>query len=258
METECCIKGCFKKVVALGLCVNHWRMNKKYGSPVAKRPLSALMRGKTAEERFWYSVEKSDGCWIWKAGKDRDGYGVFNGKVGETMYRLAHRFSWALDTGEILPSSTMILHQCDNPPCVNPDHLMAGTAQENSTDMVNKGRAASGLRNARTATKFTEEMVRAICADPRPYAEIAKALGCHKQSVIDMKSRRTWTFLDDVVVVRNVRGSSGESRSKNLTEQDVRYIRESTETSAALAIKYNVSQQTLCDIRKRRSWKHVA
>ncbi len=257
MKTECCIKDCFKEVAGAGMCVNHWRMLKKHGSPVAPRPLSAIMRGKNSEERFWYSVEKSDGCWNWSAGRNRDNYGVFKGEVGGVVYLLAHRFSWALATGEVLSSSTMILHMCDNPSCVNPDHLRAGTAQENSDDMVNKGRQSKGENHSIVHAKFTEEMVRSICADPRPYERIAEAFNCHKQTVIDMKRRRTWTFLNDVVVVRNVRGSRGESRSKTLTEQDIRDIRASDDSNAALSKKYAVSQQTLCDIRKRRSWKHV-
>lgn len=257
METECCIKNCSKKAVSAGMCVNHWRMLKKHGSPVAKRPLSALMRGKTSEERFWFNVDKSGDCWEWKAGKDRDGYGVFSGEVGGIKYRLAHRFSWALATGEVLPSSTMILHSCDNPSCVNPDHLRGGTAQDNSDDMVKRARHRKGENHSRPSTKFTEEMVRAICADSRPYEEIAKFHGCHKQTVMDMKRRRTWTFLKDVLVVRNARGSVGENRSKNLTEQDIRDIRAADEINAKLAIKYGVSQATICDIKKRRSWKHV-
>src|SRR6185312_1337038 len=224
----------------------------------APRPLTALMRGKSPEERFWYSVEKQDGgCWEWQAGKDRDGYGVFKGEVGGVMYRLAHRFSWALTTGEVLFPHIFLLHSCDNPSCVNPDHLSTGTTQDNTADMVRKGRQAQGLRHGRAGVKFTEEQVREICSDARPYHLIAADHKCHKQTIIDMKARRTWKFLEGVEVNRNKRGSSGEARSKTLAEQDIRDIRASQDSGAVLSRKYGVSQQTICDILKRRSWKHV-
>lgn len=242
---------------ALGLCVNHYRMNQKHGSPVAERPLYAILRGKTSEERFFYSVEKTDGCWNWKASKDKDGYGRFRGDVGGVMYFDAHRFSWAYFNLELIPPNMMVMHKCDNPSCVNPDHLMLGSAQDNSMDMVSKGRAANGLRNARTGTKLNEVQVRAIAADERRYDAIAAEYNVQKQCVFDIKNRKTWAHLEDLVIHKNPRGARGTERSKSLTEDDVRAIRSSEETTVALARKYGMSPPTICDIRYRRSWNHV-
>ena len=148
MET-CCIKGCENPVEAMGLCVNHYRMNQKHGSPVAERPLQAILRGKSSKERFFHSVEKSDGCWLWTAGKDKDGYGRFRGDVNGVMYYDAHRFSWAYHNNQPIPRDLQILHSCDTPGCVNPDHLTIGTAHQNSLDMVSKGRQSKGEEHAR-------------------------------------------------------------------------------------------------------------
>lgn len=259
MENICCIKGCEKEVEAMGMCVNHYRMTRLHGSPVAERPLSARMRGLTLDERFLHCVDKngSDGCWNWIASKDKDGYGRCHITIGMTTYRDAHRASWAFHTGEILNRSIQVLHLCDNPSCVNPEHLQAGSAHENSLDMVSKGRQSKGEQHARRQAKLTEEQARKIAADPRKYEVIAEEYGCQKQCVFDIKNRKTWWFLEDLVIVKNKRGATGENRSQTLTESDVREIRASTETGAALARKYKLSQQTVCDIRKMRSWKHV-
>lgn len=95
-------------------------------------------------ERFWSGVNKfghPKGCWIWTRYRDEDGYGHFN------IHRkdiLAHRFSWMIHNSLPIPDGMLICHDCDNPPCVNPDHLFIGTHQDNRQDAVNKGRTAKG------------------------------------------------------------------------------------------------------------------
>ena len=95
---------------------------------------------KTLEERFWEKVKKGPGCWEWTGGKDSKGYGSFMLCVeGFSWHVSAHRVSWKLTTG-YLPIGKSILHRCDNPSCVRPDHLWAGTQMDNMRDAVNKGR----------------------------------------------------------------------------------------------------------------------
>jgi len=90
--------------------------------------------------RFWDKVDVrcEDECWEWKASRHRAGYGGFylNGKtVG------SHVVSYFLKNGPV-PKGKMVLHACDNPPCVNPKHLFAGDNSENMKDMHLKGRSA--------------------------------------------------------------------------------------------------------------------
>ena len=88
---------------------------------------------------FWNKVTKTDTCWIWTAGRTRAGYGLFSFK-GKSM--LANRFCWMIHNGEI-PKDMCILHTCDNPRCVNINHLFLGTKMDNYNDMVNKRRVSN-------------------------------------------------------------------------------------------------------------------
>ena len=108
---------------------------------------------------FWRSAGKAEaGCWIWTGASNVQGYGVFKSK--RRQYR-AHRFSYELHHGAI-PIGMMVCHKCDTPACVNPDHLFLGTAQDNMSDMVTKGRSLCGKLNH--CTKLTDDAVRAIRA----------------------------------------------------------------------------------------------
>src|SRR5690348_7112088 len=94
-------------------------------------------------KRFWSKVEKTDGCWIWRGTMNGVGYGVFwlpMGKPRNANSRVyAHRLSYEMHEGKI-PDGMFICHRCDNPACVNPDHLFLGTQSDNMTDCSRKGR----------------------------------------------------------------------------------------------------------------------
>jgi len=95
-------------------------------------------------DRFWEKVKKGDGCWEWTAATSR-GYGTFNlGRRQGT--RGAHVVAYELKVGPT--EGGFVLHQCDNPACVRPDHLFLGTNADNMRDMSSKGRSASQKKTA--------------------------------------------------------------------------------------------------------------
>jgi hypothetical protein len=147
------------------------------------------MKARPLEERFWEKVDKTPHCWEWIGRKDADGYGQF--KLRRDKHSRAHRLSYQMANGEI-PEGLIVLHTCDNPSCVRPDHLYAGTHQQNGQDRSSRGR----YRN-RPATEMkrglTAETVVKIRQDTRNNYVIAKDYGVSESTIRHAKSRYTWS-----------------------------------------------------------------
>ena len=115
-------------------------------------------RNLTVAERFLTKIKYTDTCWLWTDGKNPQGYGNFSMKhktIG------AHRLIYLLYYGE-LPPGLCVLHKCDTPACVRPDHLFLGTHADNHNDMVNKGRARHIEGEKHYKSKLTNNDIVAI------------------------------------------------------------------------------------------------
>lgn len=127
--------------------------------------VSYYQRTKTTDERFWEKVDirSSNECWNWKASRNYKGYGNFYTSLGNSkdQHHSAHRFSWELHNGEI-PDGLFVCHKCDNPSCVNPNHLFLGTNQNNMQDMSLKGRTGTKKGEQHFNSKLTASDIQNI------------------------------------------------------------------------------------------------
>jgi hypothetical protein len=105
------------------------------------------------EVRFARAIKKTRKCWLWTKSKNHSGYGQFNAGSGRTI--LAHRYSYEIHHGPI-PKNFFICHKCDQPSCVNPKHLFAGTNADNIADMKKKGRSLKGERHPHSRFKDSD------------------------------------------------------------------------------------------------------
>lgn len=139
-------------------------------------------------------VNESTGCWDWIAGKDRDGYGMFSG--GFTAK--AHRYSYVMFVGDI-PDGWFVCHKCDNPSCVNPSHLFAGTCKDNHDDAELKGRRLKGpLKWNAVLTDGDVRYIRENCvkgSKTHGQLAMAKRFGVSQGAINSLLSRRSWNHV---------------------------------------------------------------
>jgi hypothetical protein len=138
--------------------------------------------------------EPMSGCWLWLGKLYRNGYGSAWTHGAEAY---AHRASWEAFVGPI-PTGLSVLHRCDTPACVNPEHLWLGTHRDNMRDMTMKGRHARiGLTGERhPAAKITEETARQIRQRRgENQRALAREFGVSQATVWAIQSRRHWRHL---------------------------------------------------------------
>lgn len=129
------------------------------------------------------------GCWLWQERLDSRGYGMF------PRHLRAHRVSYTAFKGPI-PAGLHVLHSCDNPRCVNPDHLSVGTPADNMRDKMLRGRARGAHPGeAHAMAKLTEAQVLEIRADGRIHRLIAADYGVGRRTIGDIKRRRCWVHI---------------------------------------------------------------
>lgn len=135
-----CMCGCGKRA-SISSCTN-MRLGTVKGKPscFAIGHRMVFKASLPVEPRFWERVAKSSGCWVWTSTLDTGGYGQLS--VNGTL-TLVHRISWEMHYGPI-PEGVLVLHKCDNPPCVRPDHLFLGDDYANIQDRNSKGRQTRG------------------------------------------------------------------------------------------------------------------
>ena len=166
-----------------------WAMIAKDES-AERRAFDTVLQSREQRLRFlaFCQSRPNDGCWEWSGSKTsaRDGYGQvwLDGKL-----RLAHRISWRLWRG-LIPPGALVLHRCDNPGCVNPEHLFVGTHSDNMLDAAKKGRIGN--------VKLTPADVQTIRQKTRagtPSPVLAEAFGVSAGHIRHVARGRWWTHV---------------------------------------------------------------
>ena len=230
-------------------------------------------------DRFWAKVDRSGtSCWPWK-GKDEAGYGrvlvrVMSERGVAWRWEVASRIAYELAIGSLSPTEN-VLHSCDNPICVRPDHLTKGTQQDNANGAADRGRYA---------VKLSRDTVRLIreeyATNPKlTIMHLAKTHDVAYQTVWKIvtgkiwkrtggpiggrfkrwgdnpsRSPWTWTFSDGRATVKR---PSKRPFTVKLTEEQVRAIRKSQLTGRMLAAQYGVAERTIWAVRWRETWKDI-
>jgi len=213
-------------------------------------------------QRFWTKVKKGepDQCWEWQAYCQKSGYGWFalNGSQ-----ELAHRLSYIQANGEI-PEGMFVCHRCDNPKCVNPNHLFLGTPLENHLDMRSKNRNAKGQQSPNS--KLTEDDARTIVhlyiSCQKNQYQLANDFGVHLITINDILKGRTWKHLNvNPAAINRAREYFLKDGTPKITTDQVKQIRLLAQTSGLSQAKigdlFNLHEETVGRIVRRKTWTWV-
>jgi hypothetical protein len=135
-----------------------------------------------------YIPEPNSGCWLWIGAITPFGYGkiYYDGR-----YKYSHRLSYEMSIGEI-DSDNVVCHKCDNPSCVNPDHLFQGTPKQNTKDMIQKNRHAHGEK----ISKLSESEVIDIYNSNSTHESLGLMYGVNRATITKIKNGQRWKHLN--------------------------------------------------------------
>ena len=146
------------------------------------------------ELNFWRWVDMSGDCWLWTRGRTTAGYGSVH-VVDKRQY--AHRLAYEFVKGPI-PEGMSVCHSCDNPPCVNPDHLFLGSHTENIQDSAKKGRMHPGEKHGLSKLNADQVLeIRRLCTEGFSPYNVARMFGVSRSNIQHIVRRSTWKHLVD-------------------------------------------------------------
>lgn len=180
---------CSGKHYARRFCRKHYDQKRFAGALSLKHNT----RGMSITKRlaFYSKPNHATGCIVWTGSTVARGYG--NIRIDGTMQR-THRVAYKIYIGDI-PDGMSVLHRCDNPPCINPNHLFVGTTQDNSDDMLSKGRGVFMRGEQHGCAKLTRKTVRQIKRGTMGQRKIAAKYGISQTHVGRILRGESWTPL---------------------------------------------------------------
>jgi hypothetical protein len=209
---------------------------------------------------FWSKVEikGEDDCWCWIGEKNSNGYGTLR-KYGRKL--AAHRISWEIENAVEIPSGLVVCHKCDNPLCVNPNHLFIGTQKENMEDAAKKHRlhktSPSGINAARA--KLNQETLKQLRNDYLGgvfYKDLSKKYNL--SGVCIHKIVKNKTYIDPDYTPIDASKNSHINIFHKIDKSQYREIANSyleLKSSIKVAKKFNISKPTVLRILKKENIK---
>lgn len=193
---ECSVDGCDRPSFTRTWCRAHYARWYRTGSIMTAIPITPVRpRGMTDVEVFKYYMPGNppeQGCWDWTSRTNHNGYGVF-GYGPKSSEHFAHRTSYLIYHGEIPADKPFILHSCDRPICVHPNHLRAGSRNDNIQDAIDRERVCRGKN--RPEARLTEEDVKMIRSSSLTQCELADMLGVRNSTISAVQRGVTWKHL---------------------------------------------------------------
>lgn len=188
----CSIDHCSEKILALKLCNKHY-LRFKRGSDINKKSSYEM----SLKERLlsFCVIDEKTKCWNWSGSKNRKGYGALSIK---NKHSIAHRESYKVFKGKI-PNGMHVCHSCDNPSCINPDHLWLGTNKDNNNDKMEKGRFKPNYGNNNGNSKLTKNDVIEIkqkINQGYDLVEISKQYNVTPENIYSIKNNKTWRHVN--------------------------------------------------------------
>lgn len=181
MIKNCSVQACSNPSRSRHLCKKHYTRLLRRGTTKRRQYSWEWIRDLLKRDEF------GESCIEWPFGKNSNGYGTVN-RQGASGSHLAHRHVLELSKGA---SPLMALHKCDNPSCVNPNHLEWGSQADNLKQAWSRNRMPFGESCAQA--KLCNDDVRAIRKDHRTQIKIAKDYGVSRQLISSIKRRKKWS-----------------------------------------------------------------
>jgi len=186
----CDIEGCGGKHYAKDFCAMHYNRNRLGKEMVAFRDLNPI-------EKLMNSIVRNSGlkglCWEFTGTRSTKGYGKVwtDGKLIS-----AHRISWEHHNNQEIPEGLCVLHSCDNPPCVNPDHLSIGTHKKNAEERSERNRNGDQNGENNGSSKLSNEDVIFIYQNTTMSAkELSNMFNVNVRNINRIKDGTRWSHL---------------------------------------------------------------
>jgi len=211
--------------------------------------------------RFLPEDRPVNSCWEWQGARAGKGYGLINEGGANSKKIYAHRLAWEVHNSRPVPKGLHVCHHCDNPACVNPNHLFLGTNQDNVNDKVSKGRQPRGSKSQVSKLSDDDVMeIRKLGSLGKSHTSIAKKFNVQRSNITLILHGKRWTHLPVAPVKKSPPPRGSSHGMSKLTSDQVINIRDASakgESYVSIARRFQISSTNVSHIVRRKIWKHL-